>query len=127
MIKKITLIALIFTLTNCSVDEDSVVQKFLGNYTVTDECGRGGTTIFEISIHPKNESVDELIITNFGGYNGTITATVKNEILTFDEVVGNLNISGTGIIDSDRKSIQFTYSTMGNNIIDNCASSAVKH
>lgn len=51
---------LFFTLTNCSVDEDSVVEKFLGNYKVIDECGRGGTTIFEISIHPKNETVDSV-------------------------------------------------------------------
>lgn len=127
MIKKLTLIMLFFTLTNCSVDEDSVVEKFLGNYKVIDECGRGGTTIFEISIHPKNETVDSVIITNFGGYNGTITAQVNNELLTFQDVMGNLRISGSGLIDSERKSIQFTYTTIGNNITDNCASNALKH
>jgi hypothetical protein len=126
MIKKLTLIALFFLLTNCSVDQDAVVEKFLGTYKVTDECGRGGTTIFEISILPKNESIDEVIITNFGGYNGTITAQVANELLTFDDVMGNLNVSGTGLIDSSRKSIQFTYSTSANNITDNCSSNAVK-
>ncbi|MFY7810181.1 MAG: hypothetical protein ACOVQ2_00465 [Flavobacterium sp.] len=127
MIKKLTIIAMVLFLTNCSVEHDAVVDKFLGTYKVTDECGRGGTTIFEIIIQPKNENVDEVIITNFGGYNGTITAKVDNELLTFNDVMGNLNVRGTGLINSSRKNIQFTYATTGNNITDNCSSNAVKH
>lgn len=52
---------------------------------------------------------------------------MNNELLTFQDVMGNLRISGSGLIDSERKSIQFTYTTIGNNITDNCASNAIKH
>ncbi|AZA58333.1 hypothetical protein [Chryseobacterium shandongense] len=123
----LSLIALI-AIAGCNRDEDSVLLKFLGEYTVNDSCGSANTT-YTMIIREKNENNNELYLDNFGGYGPTIVATVSEQnpdIIKIDTHADNLHIVGEGTINNERDEITFTYQTSNNNISTSCSSIAKK-
>jgi hypothetical protein len=127
-IKIFALIILLGAMMNCNRDEDSVLLKFLGKYTVNDSCGSSITT-YTMNINEKNESQNELYLDNFGGYGATIVATVSDknpDKLIIDDYADNLHVVGEGTINNERNQIVFTYDTTNNGMSISCSSIAEK-
>ncbi|MFY7815381.1 MAG: hypothetical protein ACOVRK_09365 [Chryseobacterium taeanense] len=127
-IKILILIGMLGIMINCNRDEDSVLQKFLGEYTVNDSCGYTNTT-YTMNIKEKNENQNELYLDNFGGYGVTIVAKVSSDNpdkLTIDSYADNLHIVGEGTINNERTQIVFTYDTSNNGMSVHCSSIAKK-
>ncbi|MEC3876042.1 hypothetical protein [Chryseobacterium salviniae] len=131
ILRRIKVLALIITLgvlMNCNRDEDSVLLKFLGEYTVNDSCG-SSTTVYTMKISEKNENQNEVYLENFGGYGSTIKATVSSnnpDKLIIDDYADNLYVVGEGTINNERNQIVFTYDTSNNGTSISCSSVAKK-
>ncbi|MFY7815907.1 MAG: hypothetical protein ACOVRK_12050 [Chryseobacterium taeanense] len=127
-IKILILIGMLGIMMNCNRDEDSVLLKFLGEYTVNDSCGYTNTT-YTMNIKEKNENQNELYLDNFGGYGATIVAHVSNDNpdkLEIDAYADNLHIVGEGTINNERTQIVFTYDTSNGGMSVHCSSIAKK-
>jgi len=112
----------------CNRDEDSVLLKFLGEYTVDDSCGSANTTYTMIT-REKNENNNELYLDNFGGYGPSIVAKISDQNpdkIKIDTYSDNLHIVGEGTINNERDEITFTYETSNNNASTSCSSIAKK-
>lgn len=127
-VKVLLSLVAIIAILGCNRDEDSVLLKFLGEYTVNDSCGSANTT-YTLIISEKNENNNELYLDNFGGYGPTIVATVSDQNpdkIEFDTYSDNLHIVGEGTINNERNQITFTYETSNNNSSVSCSSIAKK-
>jgi hypothetical protein len=127
-IKLLILLSMLSVMPGCNRDEDSVLLKFLGEYTVNDSCGFS-TTTYTMNIKEKNANQNELYLDNFGGYGATIVAHVSNDNpdkLEIDAYADNLHIVGEGTINNERNQIVFTYDTSNSGMSVHCSSIAKK-
>lgn len=127
-IKILFSLLMLIGILGCNRDEDSVLLKFIGEYTVSDSCGSANTT-YTMTIREKNENNNELYLENFGGYGPTIVAKVSDQNpdkIIIDTYSDNLQIVGEGTINNERDEITFTYETSNNNNAVSCSSIAKK-
>jgi len=127
-IKVLFLLLMLIGVLGCNRDEDSVLLKFLGEYTVDDSCGSANTTYTMIT-REKNENNNELYLDNFGGYGPSIVAKISDQNpdkIKIDTYSDNLHIVGEGTINNERDEITFTYETSNNNASTSCSSIAKK-
>ncbi|MGV3631805.1 MAG: hypothetical protein ACO1O6_11400 [Bacteroidota bacterium] len=71
--------------------------KFMGAYSVNQECVFDGTSSFNMSV-TDGPNADEILINNFGNYGVNIRAKVNGGNITFKEEQTGITYEGSGYI-----------------------------
>ena len=126
MIKKIKLLTFLMLsmilFTNCSSDDDGNGETqnnpFIGVFTIdtyscSSDTGSGSGGGLQITITASNSgNPNEIAIKNITGTNAVYSATVNGTGFTFDS--NSDNITGSGNLQSDGNTIQYSYSNPNN-------------
>jgi len=97
-------------------------DEYLGTYDVTETCGQGNYTyVLTITADPDNIAL--VNIQNLGDFGLDFSASASFDGLTFNQTRQGLTLTGTGTINGNVLTIQF--STSGS-FADDCSSSATK-
>ncbi|MEO1513393.1 MAG: hypothetical protein AAFV95_00215 [Bacteroidota bacterium] len=103
--------------TSCSKD-DPARDKFLGAYSVVETCG-GGNDTYEIVIIESGTGDNAVVLNNLYGGGASLSATVDGNRINIDtQVQGGVTYNGSGTIDDNILTINFTVSALGQS--DNC-------
>lgn len=100
-----------YTGENC---ETEVRAKFRSTYNVNESCPSGNYT-YQITISNSSAGVDRLLISNFGGYGVTVSATASGNSLTIatQQVTapdGTATFSGSGQLSGNILTISYNVS-----------------
>lgn len=114
----------------CKKDsKDNDRDKFLGTYSVVENCPTTGTGNYDITITESAASSSSVIISNFGDFTVGITATVSGNSITIPQqtitVQGfAIGINGSGSINGLIMTITYSYSVGGQG--ENCTMTCTK-
>ena len=114
-----------YTGENC---ETEIRAKFRSTYNVNESCPSGNFT-YQITISNSSAGVDRLLISNFGGYGASVSATASGSTLTVATQQVDLNgtsatFSGTGQLSGNILTISYTISGGGSS--ESCTMNCTK-
>lgn len=111
------LLALAILAPGCKKDKEADREKFLGVYSVVENCPSVPTGNYDITIASSASAENAVVITNFGNFAGiSVTGNVSGNGLTIPQqtvtVLGNaVGISGSGTINGLSLAITYTYNS----------------
>jgi hypothetical protein len=124
----LSVMSLILILNSCEIADDltgvnEAVAKLEGEWTCDEnsEIYKSTTSVYSVSISPDPDNDNGVIIDNFYGVNAAVYASVSLLSLTVNEQTasGGYKISGSGIISSNYKEINWSYTVDdGSGVID---------
>lgn len=113
--------------TSCETEKRA---KFISGYSVSEVCGPDNFS-YPITVSASTTDVSKILISNFGSYGATVTATVDDSgtsITIAEQTVavtgGSLTVSGTGTISGDVLTIN--YNVADGTTTDNCTKTCTK-
>ncbi len=114
--------------TSCETEQRT---KFIASYSVDEVCGPDQAD-YNSSITASTTDVTKIIITNFGGYGSTVSATIDASGTSFTipeqtvatTIGGDATFSGNGTISGDVVTI--TYNVTAGSLSDNCTKTCTK-
>lgn len=83
----------LFSTMSCKKDKIPDRDKFLGTYSVLEDCSPGQTFNMAVTVSSANE--ETVVISNFGNFNNNVTATVSGNSITIASQTFNFNNNGT--------------------------------
>lgn len=102
--------------------------KFIASYNSSDNC-TSGTYTYEQNITAGSNEVNEILVSNFGGFSSTITAIVDGDMFSVTDQVdaSGRKFTATGTIASSGNSITVTYTvTFSDGSTDECTTTMNK-
>ena len=89
------LFCLFCLLTQMSCKKDGALdrEKFLGAYSVLEDCSPGQT--FNMSVTESSSGESGVVISNFGNFSNNVTGTVSGSSITIASQTFNFNNNGT--------------------------------
>lgn len=123
------LAASVLFFTGCQKENEPDRDKFLGAYSVVDNCPTFGVSNFEIAISESAVSNTSVVISNFGGFAASVTGTVSGNTLTIPQQTvtfqgAALGLNGTGSLSGLSLIISYSFSIGGQG--ENCSMTCTK-
>lgn len=105
-------------LSSCEKESEPDRDKFLGAYSVVDNCPSFGVSNFDISISESAVSNTSVVISNFGGFGVSVTGSVSGNTLNIPQQTvtfqgAALGLSGTGSLSGLSLIISYSFSIGG--------------
>lgn len=115
-----------FSGENCEIENRA---KFRSTYNVVETCAISGNFNYQVIISNSSAAADRVLISNFGGYGESVSATASGNSLTIatQQVAvqgGSLTFSGSGQISGNILTI--SYSVSGDVTPESCTMNCTK-
>ncbi len=97
-------------ISGCKKDSELDREKFLGTYTVTEDC-LSGPFAYNMSISASSDSDDIVLITNMYDYGDVLNATINRNQLTIpSQEHDGYTYQGSGSISGNTLTVDYTIS-----------------
>lgn len=122
-VASLLLIIAVAAASGCKKDSTPDREKFLGAYSVNENCTSGNYS-FSITIIESATVEDGIVINNFGDYGVNVLATVAGDNININDTKSGIQFTGTGSISGNTLTIIYTASQSGTT--DNCTATCIR-